>query len=426
MTKTRARRFRRVTLVAATLAALAPGDGGLRRPPVPTAGAGGGTGPHPAERGRRGAGGPRRGAHAGHEDRRRPGGDPGREPRPGDALPAERDARGQRPVGQRPRRRLLVLQHPRDRPDPPQRHPRRRAAPGPGGPGPLLLQLRRLRERRGLDPGPARGRHVERGLGLVRRLGELREREPRRPARSRGAGGRRLVGDGPRDARRALGPPGRGLGPLRPPVRADDRRLPRALRGGPGHRLLRRHPRGRAVPLQAVRLLGARAHRARVPRHRRGDARDGPPRERPHPRREGPLRPGLRAGPVHPARGRWDDAHRAGLLQRRPGLVPHLGRGPGEPPAVRDRRPLRGPRARGDPPRGEPGPQLGRPRQRLHARPLHGRGGRLARLPQHRPQERVQHVPEGHAGTRGARGCGPTRRCATRVSSTGATSRSGR
>ena len=91
---------------------------------------------------------------------------------------------------------------------------------------------------------------------------------------------------------------------------------------------------------------GREQHPARLPRHRRGDARDRPARERALPGGDGPLRPGLRPGAVHAPRGRRDDAHGAGLLQRRPGLVPDLGRRPREPPAVRDRRPLRRPRAR--------------------------------------------------------------------------------
>ena len=65
----------------------------------------------------------------------------------------------------------------------------------------------------------------------------------------------------------------RALGP-------DDRRLPGALRRRPGHGLLRRHALGRALALQALRLLRPRADPARLPRHRRGDARDGPARER--------------------------------------------------------------------------------------------------------------------------------------------------
>ena len=105
------------------------------------------------------------------------------EPRPGDAVPARPDPVGELPVGRRQRRRLRVLQHPRDQPDPPQHHPRRGAAAGPRGPGALLLRLRRLRERRGLDPDPARRGHLQRGRRLLRRLRELRERQPRRTSR---------------------------------------------------------------------------------------------------------------------------------------------------------------------------------------------------------------------------------------------------
>ena len=107
---------------------------------------------------------------------------------------------------------------------------------------------------------------------------------------------------------------------------------------------------GLALVLQALRLLRPREVAARLPRDRRDDARERPAPQRPHARREGRLRPGLRAGAVHLARRLRDDAHGPGLLQRCPGLVPDLGRGAREPAAVRDRRPLRRPRARGHAP----------------------------------------------------------------------------
>ena len=44
----------------------------------------------------------------------------------------------------------------------------------------LLRGLRRLRELAGEHPGPARRRHVERGHRLLRGIGQLRERRPRR------------------------------------------------------------------------------------------------------------------------------------------------------------------------------------------------------------------------------------------------------
>ena len=233
------------------------------------------------------------------------------------------------------------------------------------------------------------------------------------------------MGNGSRDRGRPLRPPRRRLGPLRPPLGPDDGRLPRALRRRPGHALLRRDARGGALALQALRLLRPRAHRARLPRHRRGDARDGPAGERALPGGEGPLRPGLRPGPVHAPRGRrrrpsW---RRPTTTAPRAGSASCSGR---EPPAVRDRRPLRGPRARSHPPRGPPLPQLGRPRQRLHARPLHGRGGRRARLHEHRSQERVQHLPEGDLGRGPDAALGRRARCGTHASSTRATSRSAR
>ena len=197
---------------------------------------------------------------------------------------------------------------------------------------------------------------------------------------------------------RGLGPRRLGLRPLRALLGADERRLSRPLRRRPAHGVVRRDAHGSALVLQAVRLLRPREVRARVPGDRPGDARERPAPQRPHARREGRLRPGLRAGAVHVARRLRDDAQRPGLLQRCAGLVPHLGRRAREPAAVRDRRPLPRPRARGHPPQRAARADLGRARQRLHARPLHGRGGRRALLHQHRPEERGQQLPEGDLG----------------------------
>ena len=221
----------------------------------------------PRRVGRR-AGGAGRGAHAGDEDGRRPRDDRAGEPRPGDAVPARGDAVRERAVGQRHDRRLRVLQRARHRPDAAQHHARRRPAPGPRGPGPLLLELRRLPERRRLDPGPARRRHFERRGRVLRRLGELRERQPRREGRARCAGRGRVVGERARVRRPQLGPrrPVRVLRPLR---RADERRVPRALRRRPAHPLLRCHAPGRPLAPEALRLLGPREEPARLPRHGR-------------------------------------------------------------------------------------------------------------------------------------------------------------
>ena len=184
----------------------------------------------------------------------------------------------------------------------------------------------------------------------------------------------------------------RALGP-------DDERLPRALGRRPGHALLRRDALGRPLALQALRLLRPRADPARLPRHRRGDARDGPARERAlaRTRRTASARTSSRRSTrtswatsttlmaqayYNGAQGWfriWDggreNLQQYGIDGHFVGLV--LGR---------------------HAPPGPPGPQLGRPRQRLHARPLHGRGRRLARVPEHRAEERVQHVPEDHLG----------------------------
>ena len=102
----------------------------------------------------------------------------------------------------------------------------------------------------------------------------------RRQPRLEAEGGRRIVGQRARDAR-GLGPGRRGLRALRPLLGADDRRLPRPLGRRPAHRLLRRDARGRALVLQAVRLLRPRELAARVPGDRRGDARERPAPQRP-------------------------------------------------------------------------------------------------------------------------------------------------
>ena len=259
--------------------------------------------------------------------------------------------------------RLRLLQRARHRPDAPQHDPRRRPAAGPRGPGALLLELRRLRERRRLDPGPARRRHLERRGRVLRRLGELRERQPRREGRARGAGGRRLVGD--RARARSAGSSGR-LGPLRASTAALAAQTSDGFREHSGvdqHTVyFGAHASGRALALQALRLLRPREEPARVPRHRAGDARD-------RTCAQNDLSPdekddfGQDVVQLQYTRlvGASSTLMAQGYYNGAQGWFRHPRRGERGPPAVRHRRPLRRPRARGHAPAGAGSASTGAP-----------------------------------------------------------------
>ena len=193
--------------------------------------------------------------------------------------------------------------------------------------------------------------HLERRLRLVRRLGQLRERrrsadEPRLEAE----GG---VGSWGTRARHA-----RGLGPGRAGLRALRPLLGQTSDGFRDHSGVDQHTlffgATRAGARSLFKLFGfSGRERPQLAFLATDEATlaTRPALQRPHPRGDATTsaRTSCRRSTRWP-RGRLDDAGGAGLLQRRPGLVPHLGRGPREPAAVRPRRTLRRPRARRDPP----------------------------------------------------------------------------
>ena len=330
------------------------------------------------------------------QDRRRPRGDRAREPRPGDAVPARRDAVGDVQSDSGIAAGYAYFNLRGIQPDAAQHHPRRRAAERPRGLGALLLGLRRLRERRRLHPGPARRRHLERaarprsaGRSTSRASTPARSRRSRRrSAAARGAPARGTLG------RRAPA----GSAPSRSTA-ASRRRRPtasattRASTSTPSYFGATRQ--GEPLALQALRLLGPRED-ASSPSWPTDEAtlETGPARTTPsRPTRRTDFGQDFVQAAVHAPRRRVDDADGAGLLQRRARA--------GSASATRRAASLQqygidghfvglvlGATHRA----GAPRPQLGRARQRLHARPLHGRG-RAARAPTRTPASRTSTAP---------------------------------
>ncbi len=132
--------------------------------------------PRPLQRGRDRVGGARPDRGADFEARHPQGRNRGAQLRPGNAVPAAAGPVGHPVLGFRRASRLFVHLPARHSPDADERHDRRHADQRARGLRVLLLELRRLRQRRGQHPGAARRRHLLGGRGIVRRLDQLRER----------------------------------------------------------------------------------------------------------------------------------------------------------------------------------------------------------------------------------------------------------
>ena len=326
---------------------------------------------------------PRRGAHARHQDRRRARRDRAREPRPGDAVPARR---------RRPRSTSSpTAASPPATPTSTSAASARRASTSRS----TACRSRTPRTRRSTSRTSATSRASwtrsrssaasaprasARPPTAARSTSRAwaRPTEPRLEAQAGGGS----WGSGARHAR-GLGPGRRRLRPLRPLLGADDRRLPRPLRRRPAHRLLRRDARGRALALQALRLLRPRAARSsRTWRPTRRRSRRDLRHNDLTPGREGRLRPGLRAGAVHA--GSRAPRRRS---RRRPTTTALRAGSASGTPATRDLQQygidghfvglVLGATHR----RGRLGLNWGAHANDFSARPLHGRGGRRARLP---------------------------------------------
>ncbi len=286
---------------------------------------------------------PRR-AGPGHEDRSPAGGDRAPRLRAGDAGPAEADALGDPVLGDRHRRRLRVLLPARHPADPGQHDPRRRPPERGRGLHPLLRGLRRARGLARQHPGPAGRGHVERGLGRVRGLGQLRERRPRRSPRARR----------PRSPPALSGPTGPRWAVRRGASARASRSTAACSSAGPTASASTRGSTSTRVFFGARRqgdrsifklfgFSGREKTRAGLPGRGQGHARVRPAREPALPRRARPIRPGLRAGAVDEGAGALLHPGPSGLLQRRPGLLPPPGRSGHRPAlAVQPRLALRG------------------------------------------------------------------------------------
>ncbi len=145
--------------------------------------------PRPFQRGCDRFGGPGSGRGADFKARHPQSGDRGAQLRPGDAVPAAAGPVGHPVLGFGRAGRLLVHLPARHPADADERHDRRHADQRAGGLGVLLLELRRLRQRRGQHPGTARRRHLLGRRRVVRRLDQLRERRVHRRARRDGSNG---------------------------------------------------------------------------------------------------------------------------------------------------------------------------------------------------------------------------------------------